>query len=331
MRLTASELADRVLAGDRAGLARAITLTESSLPRHQELAEEILERCLPHTGKALRAGISGVPGAGKSTFIEALGSHLTGERAETVAVLAVDPSSPVTGGSILGDKTRMPQLANDPRAFIRPSPSRGTLGGVTRSTRQAILLCEAAGFRNVLVETVGAGQSEVAVASMTDCFLLLLLPGAGDELQGIKRGVIEMADILVVNKADGDYLAEAKRARRAYETALHLFPRPPHGWQPVVATCSALRREGIREVWDHVLRHRAHMEQSGWFSRRRAEQARLWMRELIEESLRVEFLGNGAVQQRLETIEGMVESGGMSALRAARRLLETFREARKQG
>jgi LAO/AO transport system kinase len=330
LRLTASELAERVLKGDRASLARAITLAESALPGHQELAEEILERCLPHTGKALRVGISGAPGAGKSTFIEALGCHLTQERGETVAVLAIDPSSPITGGSILGDKTRMPALAGEDRAFIRPSPSRGTLGGVTRSTRQAILLCEAAGFRNVLVETVGAGQSDVAVASMTDCFLLLLLPGAGDELQGIKRGVIEMADILIINKADGDYLVEAKRARQAYETALDLFPPPPHGWRPVVATCSALLREGIREIWDHVLRHRAHMEQSGWFKPRRAEQARLWMRELIEESLRAEFFGNGAIQRRLETIESMVESGGMSALRAARRLLETFRDARKE-
>ncbi len=329
MRIGASDVAAGVLAGNRAMLARAITLAESTLPAHQEMSEEILERCLPNTGKAVRLGISGIPGAGKSTFIDALGSYLTGERGETVAVLAVDPSSPVTGGSILGDKTRMPRLANDPRAFVRPSPSRGTRGGVTRATRQAILLCEAAGFHNVLVETVGAGQSEFAVASMTDSFLLLLIPGAGDELQGMKRGIVEMADILVINKADDANERAAEQAKREYESALHLFPPGPHGWRPVVAKCSALKRTGIAEVWDLVLRHRTHMESDGWFARRRAGQSRQWMLELIEESLRAAFLGNRAVCEEMASLEGLVESGEIGAPRATRRLLEAYRGARK--
>ncbi|WP_437490554.1 methylmalonyl Co-A mutase-associated GTPase MeaB [Sorangium sp. So ce1014] len=321
------QLADGLLAGDRAALARAITLAESALPRHQELAEEVLELCLPHSGGAVRLGISGVPGAGKSTFVDALGVHLVRERAETVAVLAVDPTSPVHGGSILGDKTRMPRLASDPRAFIRPSPSGGSLGGVARATRQAILLCEAAGYRNILVETVGVGQSEVAVADMTDCFLLLLLPGAGDELQGMKRGIMELVDLVIINKADGGNEGRAARARSEYEGALHLFPPPPHGFPPVVSVCSAQENRGVREAWELVLRHRAHMQASGWLSRRRAAQARRWLVELIEGHLRETFLRSAAVRARLPGLEGLVEAGALSPLRAARQLLEAWEPA----
>ncbi|WP_437839374.1 methylmalonyl Co-A mutase-associated GTPase MeaB [Sorangium sp. So ce1153] len=323
------QLVDGLLAGDRAALARAITLAESSLQRHQALAEEVLELCLPHSGGAVRLGITGVPGVGKSTFVDALGAHLVRERAETVAVLAVDPSSPVHGGSILGDKTRMPRLASDPRAFIRPSPSGGSLGGVARATRQAVLLCEAAGYRNILVETVGVGQSEVAVAGMTDCFLLLMLPGAGDELQGVKRGIMELVDLVIINKADGGNADRAARARRDYENALHLFPPAPHGWTPVVGVCSAQENRGVREAWEIVLRHRAHMQAGGWLERRRAAQSRRWLFELIEGQLRETFLRSAAVRERMPAMEGLVEAGALSPLRAARELLGAWEPAAK--
>ncbi|KYF86543.1 protein kinase [Sorangium cellulosum] len=324
MKPSPRQLVDGLLAGDRAALARAITLAESSLPRHQALAEEVLELCLPHSGGAVRLGITGVPGVGKSTFVDALGVHLVRERAETVAVLAVDPSSPVHGGSILGDKTRMPRLASDPRAFIRPSPSGGSLGGVARATRQAVLLCEAAGYRNILVETVGVGQSEVAVADMTDCFLLLMLPGAGDELQGVKRGIMELVDLVIINKADGGNADRAARARRDYENALHLFPPAPHGWTPVVGVCSAQENRGVREAWEIVLRHRAHMQTGGWLERRRAAQSRRWLFELIEGQLRETFLRSAAVRERMPAVEGLVEAGALSPLRAARELLDAW-------
>ncbi|WP_437746204.1 methylmalonyl Co-A mutase-associated GTPase MeaB [Sorangium sp. So ce1504] len=329
MRSSPRQLVDGLLAGDRAALARAITLAESSLPRHQELAEEVLERCLPHAGGATRLGITGVPGVGKSTFVDALGVHLVRDREETVAVLAVDPSSPVHGGSILGDKTRMPRLASDPRAFIRPSPSGGSLGGVARATRQAILLCEAAGYRNILVETVGVGQSEFAVADMTDCFLLLMLPGAGDELQGVKRGIMELADLVIINKADGGNVDRAARARRDYESALHLFPPAPHGWAPVASVCSAQEGRGVREAWEIVLRHRAHMQAGSWLLRRRAGQARRWLFELIEGHLREAFLRSAGVRERLSGVEALVEAGSLSPLRAARQLLEAWDPAGK--
>ncbi|WP_437310260.1 methylmalonyl Co-A mutase-associated GTPase MeaB [Sorangium sp. So ce388] len=329
MKPSPRQLVDGLLAGDRAALARAITLAESSLPRHQQLAEEVLELCLPHSGGAVRLGITGVPGVGKSTFVDALGVHLVRERAETVAVLAVDPSSPVHGGSILGDKTRMPRLASDPRAFIRPSPSGGSLGGVARATRQAVLLCEAAGYRNILVETVGVGQSEVAVAGMTDCFLLLMLPGAGDELQGVKRGIMELVDLVIINKADGGNADRAARARRDYENALHLFPPAPHGWTPVVGVCSAQENRGVREAWEIVLRHRAHMQAGGWLERRRAAQSRRWLFELIEMQLRETFLRSAAVRERMPAMEGLVEAGSLSPLRAARELLDAWEPAAK--
>jgi LAO/AO transport system kinase len=248
-------LAERVLDGDRRALSRAITLIESRRPDHQEQAEKLIERLLPATGKAVRLGISGTPGAGKSTFIEALGRRVIGE-GQRIAVLAVDPSSRRSGGSILGDKTRMQRLAQAPEAFIRPSPAGHTLGGVTRRTRAAALACEASGFDLIVIETVGVGQSESAVADMVDCFLLLLAPGGGDELQGIKRGIVELADLVVVNKADGDLLAAASAARADYQAALHLLRPATPAWTPEVLTCSALHDQGIEEVWQAVQRHR---------------------------------------------------------------------------
>ena len=248
-RLPLPRYVEGVLAGDRMLLARAITVIESNLPSDAELAAHLLDALLPHTGKALRVGITGVPGVGKSTFIDALGMYLIAERSENVAVLSVDPSSAISGGSILGDKTRMARLAVAERAFIRPSPSQGHLGGVARRTRETILLCEAAGYRNILVETVGVGQSETADRSMTDFFLLLMLAGAGDELQGMKRGIIEMLDGMAINKADGDNTAKAERARIEYAGALHLLPASADGWTPRVLTCSAIAKEGIAEIW----------------------------------------------------------------------------------
>ena len=279
-RLSIEQYIDGVLAGDRVALARAITVIESQLPADQDLAARLLDALLPHTGNALRVGITGVPGVGKSTFIDTLGMHLIRERGENVAVLSVDPSSPLSGGSILGDKTRMERLAAEERAFIRPSPARGHLGGVARRTRETILLCEAAGYRNILVETVGVGQSETAVRSMTDFFLLLMLAGAGDELQGMKRGIIEMLDGMAINKADGDNKLKAERARVEYAGALHLFPASPNGWIPRVLTCSATQNEGVTDVWEMVLAHRQLLEDNGHLARQRNFQALQWMEEL---------------------------------------------------
>jgi LAO/AO transport system kinase len=321
---------DQYIAGiertDRAVLARAITLVESELPSDEELAAQVIERCLPMAGRARRIGITGVPGAGKSTFIEALGTHLTRQRGETVAVLSVDPSSPISGGSILGDKTRMERLATDDRAFIRPTPSRGHLGGVARRTREAMLLCEAAGYGNVFVETVGVGQSETAIRSMVDFFLLLLLPGGGDELQGIKRGILEMTDLIAINKADGDSARRAERSRRDYESALHLFPAAADGWNARVVTCSALEGSGIPAVWDLVKEHRALMQQNGWFERRRSEQALEWMREALLDGLEREVRRNARVNERFTAMQRDVAAGRISPFRGARDLLTLFRK-----
>src|SRR5512146_1293042 len=288
-RLSPERYVQGVLAGDRTVLARAITVIESELPADGELAARILDGVLPHTGRSRRVGITGVPGAGKSTFIDALGMHLLRDRGENVAVLSIDPSSPLSGGSILGDKTRMERLAVEERAFIRPSPSRGHLGGVARRTRETLLLCEAAGYRNILVETVGVGQSETAARSMTDFFLLLMLAGAGDELQGIKRGIIEMIDGMAINKADGDNERKAERARVEYSSALHLFPASPDGWTPRVLTCSALSGERIADVWQMVLDHRDQLSQHGFLEQRRRAQALEWMHELVKLGLEESF------------------------------------------
>jgi LAO/AO transport system kinase len=315
-----------VLRGDRVTLARAITIVESDLPEDGDLASEVLDGILPYSGKSRRAGITGVPGSGKSTFIDTLGMHLIRERGEKVAVLSVDPSSPVSGGSILGDKTRMERLAHEENAFIRPSPARGHLGGVSRHTREAILLCEAAGYENVLVETVGVGQSETAVRSMTDFFLLLMLSGAGDELQGIKRGIIEMVDAMAINKADGGNEANAESARVKYAGALRLFPASADGWKPRVVTVSALTGKGIPHLWEMILEHRALLESNGYLARRRSAQALEWMRELVVAAVEDILRRDPAVSARLPELEKAVEQGSVSSFAAARKLVSTFLE-----
>ena len=325
-RLPASDYIEGLLRGDRVILARAITVIESDLPSDLQLARQVLDAVLPHTGRSHRVGITGVPGAGKSTFIDALGMHLVRDLSEKVAVLSVDPSSPISGGSILGDKTRMERLSNEERAFIRPSPARGHLGGVTRRTRETILLCEAAGYTNIFVETVGVGQSETAVRSMTDFFLLLMIPGAGDELQGIKRGIIEMLDGMAINKADGDNKARANRARVEYASALHLFPANADGWTPRVLTCSSLHDEGIEEVWRMVRAHREHQTRHGHFDARRRRQSLQWMRELVTLGIEDLFRTNPAVRRRLPQLEQAVAEGRMTAFSAAHELLSTFQK-----
>jgi len=323
-RLPLERYIEGVHAGDRMILARAITLVESHLPSDGELAARLLDALLPHTGHALRVGITGVPGAGKSTFIDALGMHLIQGRDENVAVLSVDPSSAISGGSILGDKTRMEQLAVQERAFIRPSPSGGHLGGVARRTRETILLCEAAGYRNILVETVGVGQSETAVRSMTDFFLLLMLAGAGDELQGMKRGIIEMLDGMAINKADGDNKPKAERARVEYAGALHLFPASADGWTPRVLTCSAISKEGITQIWEMVLEHRALLSSNGFLAQHRSHQALEWMNELTMMGLEELFQQDRAVSARLPYLREEVHGGRVTPFAASRELLSLF-------
>lgn len=323
-RRSCDEYVDGILRGDRTILAQAITLLESTLASDRELAEQVMEAVLPHAGNSVRIGITGVPGVGKSTFIEALGTYLTESRGEKLAVLAIDPSSAVRGGSILGDKTRMAKLGMNERAFIRPSPSRGSLGGVAQRTRETILLCEAAGFGNVFVETVGVGQSETTVASMVDFFLLLMLAGAGDELQGIKRGIMEMCDLMAINKAEGDNKIPAELARREYARALHLFPPPPSGWMPKVVTCSALSGAGIAEIWEVVLAYTELTARNGYFKRRRSDQDRRWMYELIEQGLHDRFTSHPDVRERLPRLEREVAEGRMTSFRAARELLSNF-------
>ncbi len=312
-----------VLAGDRVVLARTITLIESSLPEHEYKAQAVLSSLLPHTGRAHRIGITGVPGAGKSTFIEALGTNLTRE-GHRVAVLAIDPSSSLSGGSILGDKTRMNQLATDPNAFIRPSPSSCTLGGVARKTRETMLACEAAGFDVILIETVGVGQSETVVDEMVDCFLVLMIAGAGDELQGIKRGLLELTDIMAINKADGDNVLRAERARRDYATALHFMRPKIAGWTPPVVTCSALGNTGLHELWKQVLQHRRLLETSGELRARRSRQLARWMWSMVEERLVQAFRQHPAVQTKLSELESAVMQERVTATQAAMDLLSAF-------
>lgn len=309
-----------VLSGNRRILAKTITLVESARLDHQRVAQTVINRLLPHTGKAVRLGISGVPGVGKSTFVESLGSLLV-EKNHQVAVLAIDPSSQRSGGSIMADKTRMERLAANRRAFIRPSPSGGNLGGVARKTRESMLVCEAAGFDVVLVETVGVGQSEITVASMVDFFLMLMLAGAGDELQGIKKGVLELADALAINKADGDNVEKAEKAKRAYENALQLLAPASKTWSPPVLTCSALDMTGIEAIWQRVLDHRQRMSVTGELQARRRTQALDWMGALIDEGLRARFYANPVVRTMLPELRRSVIQGTLDATAAAEKLL----------
>ncbi|NIA71823.1 methylmalonyl Co-A mutase-associated GTPase MeaB [Pelagibius litoralis] len=316
-------LADQIRAGDRRALARAITLIESTKPGHAEESEALLEALLPDSGNSVRIGITGVPGVGKSTFIECFGLQLV-EAGHKVAVLAVDPSSKVSGGSILGDKTRMEELSRHPGAFIRPSPTGGTLGGVARRTREAMLVCEAAGFDVILVETVGVGQSETAVSEMVDIFLLMLLPGGGDELQGIKKGIVELADAVIVNKADGDLAAAAERAAAEYHAALGLLRAANPDWRPPVLRCSALTGAGVAEVWETVQAHRRVMEASGARAARRAAQAGAWMWSEIRDGLLRRFKAHPRVAGELDSLEAEVRAGRTTPTAAARRLIGLF-------
>jgi LAO/AO transport system kinase len=313
-----------VLAGDLATLARTITVIESDLPSDSELAAEILDSLLPHTGKSRRIGITGVPGVGKSTFLDKIGLHIIRERGEKLAVLSVDPSSPVTGGSILGDKTRMEKLSVEANAFIRPSPSRGSLGGVAGRTRETMLICEAAGFNNIWVETVGVGQSEIIVRTMTDFVLLLLLPGAGDELQGIKRGILELVDAIAINKADGEMLERARMARVDYESALHLFAPGAGGWNPPVMLCSAHTGAGIVEIWDCILRHEQFQKENGMRDVVRREQSIAAMRQQISSELETAFRHDPSVAKKLKHVEKEVRDGRMTSFAGAKALLAEF-------
>lgn len=314
------ELVAGILAQDPIALSRAITAVESTAKKHQQQAKEIIEKCLPHANKSIRIGITGVPGVGKSTFIESFGKLLISE-GKRVAVLTIDPSSSISKGSILGDKTRMEALAKEENAFIRPSASGDTLGGVARKTRETIILCEAAGFDVILIETVGVGQSETTVHSMTDFFLLLKLAGAGDELQGIKRGIMEMADTIVINKADGDNLKAAKMARNEFARALHLYPAKESGWSPKTLLCSALQNEGIREIWDVVLQYLETVKANGYFQRKRKEQNRFWLMQTIESQLKSEFYANPSVKKELEKQLKAMDENKTTPFEAAEKLL----------
>ncbi len=321
--LPVDEYVEGIISGNITLLSKAVTLVESSKQEHQELAQKIILKCLPHSGKSVRIGITGVPGVGKSTFIEALGTYITG-RGGKLAVLAVDPSSERSKGSILGDKTRMEKLAGDKNAYIRPSPSAGSLGGVTRKTRETIVLCEAAGFDHVFIETVGVGQSETAVHSMTDFFLLLMLAGAGDELQGIKRGIMEMADLLAINKADGSNHEKALWAKSQYQNALHLFPKRESDWEPQVLTCSAQNNTGIEEVWDKIEEYRQHTLANGYFFNRRNEQSLFRMHETIGEQIKRSFYGNPEIKEKLKELEQKVLTNEKSSFIAAAELLDFY-------
>ncbi len=319
---------EQILQGNRRAIAKAITLLESTRSESFEQGQELLESLLPYAGKALRIGITGVPGVGKSTFIEAFGLFLI-EQGHRVAVLAVDPSSQLTGGSIMGDKTRMNELAQHPEAFIRPSPSSGILGGVARKTRETMLICEAAGYDVVIVETVGVGQSETMVSSMVDLFLLLMLPNAGDELQGIKKGVLELADLVVVNKSDGAQESMAKTAQSEYRKALHLLPSTKTSWTPKILRCSSLEKRGMDEIWEAVKNFREVLQSSGEWKKQRQTQTGKWMWTLVEEGLLKNFRNQPNLQNQIPELEKAVESGKMLATTAARKLLESWQTQSK--
>jgi len=320
-RFYVDQYVDRILAGDRVVLSRAITLAESTLPADQELAQKVIQRLMPHTGHSIRVGITGSPGVGKSTFIEAFGNLLVQEQQKKIAVLAIDPSSQRSGGSILGDKTRMTALATNPAAYIRPSPAGKSLGGVARNTREAVLLCEAAGFNVIIIETVGVGQSETMVHSMVDFFLLLLLAGAGDELQGIKKGIMEMADGLAITKADGANLTKAKKARAEYQQALHLYPLGAAGLAPQVKICSALENTGIAEIWQLITDFIQHTRQTQFFTQKRQEQNLFWLHQAITTGLEDQFFSKLQVQAQLNEMRQKVASGEISPFLAASELL----------
>ena len=321
--LTTDEYVEGILAGNITTLSQAITLVESSNPDHYAQAQEIIERCLPHAGKSVRIGITGVPGAGKSTFIEAIGNMVTSLR-HKLAVLAIDPSSERSGGSILGDKTRMESISHNPDVFIRPSPSAGSLGGVARKTRETIVLCEAAGFDVIFIETVGVGQSETAVHSMVDLFMLLQISGAGDELQGIKRGIMEMADLMVITKADGENIHKAELARTQFQGALRLFPVPESGWRPKVYTSSAVTKAGLEEVWKGVEEYLDHIQRNGYFQHNRNRQNKYWMYETINEALRSSFYRDPAVEGKIADYEQRVLDDKISSFVAAKELLDLY-------
>ena len=351
-KLSVEEYVNGIFSGNRTILSKAITLVESSLHKDQEKSQEIIDACLkyqsayahrqtptsdikhptppspsqsfpPHPSTSIRIGITGVPGVGKSTFIEALGTHLTAQ-GHKLAVLAIDPSSTLSKGSILGDKTRMEELAVDPNAFIRPSPSAGSLGGVARKTRETIILCEAAGYDVIFVETVGVGQSETSVHAMVDFFLLLMLSGAGDELQGIKRGIIEMADAIIINKADGDNLLKAKTARAEYAHALHLFPPSASGWIPLADICSSRTKMGIDNTWNIIQKHHRMMCESGFFIHKRREQNKQILMETIEEGLKHHFFSRKDIQSELMVLEEKISGGKVNPYQAAQKLLEKY-------
>ncbi|WP_396153645.1 methylmalonyl Co-A mutase-associated GTPase MeaB [Flavobacterium sp.] len=320
---TAEELVQGILKGNITDLSRAITLVESTNPEHLTKANEVINGCLPHANKSVRIGITGVPGVGKSTFIEAFGKHLT-SLGKKVAVLAVDPSSTISHGSILGDKTRMEELVKDKNAYIRPSASGETLGGVARKTRETIILCEAAGFDTIIIETVGVGQSETAVHSMVDFFLLLKISGAGDELQGIKRGIMEMADAIVINKADGDNIKKAKLAKTEFNRALHLFPAKKSGWMPTVSTCSAITKEGIDDVWKTISNYLELTQSNAYFQEKRQEQNQYWMMETINEQLKNQFYTHPEIAKLLDEKKKAVQNNEISPFAAAMELLSTY-------
>lgn len=329
--LSVADFVEGIVKGNVTVLSQAVTLVESVKPEHQIVAQEVIEKCLPYSGNSVRVGISGVPGAGKSTSIDVFGLHVLEKYAGKLAVLAIDPSSERSKGSILGDKTRMEKLSVHPKSFIRPSPSAGSLGGVARKTRETIILCEAAGFDKIFVETVGVGQSETAVHSMVDFFLLIQLAGTGDELQGIKRGIMEMADGIVINKADGDNLDRAKLAATQFRNALHLFPAPESGWTPQVLTYSGFYNLGVEEIWTMIYDYIAFVKENGYFEHRRNEQSKYWMYESINERLRDSFYHNPAIEAMLADKEQQVLQGKLTSFVAAKTLLDTYFEGLKRG
>jgi LAO/AO transport system kinase len=320
---TVDEFVNGILSGNRTILSQAITMLESSNTKHSDIAQSIIEKCLPYSARSIRIGITGVPGAGKSTFIETFGKLIT-SNGRKLAVLAIDPSSEHSKGSILGDKTRMERLSTDPYAFIRPSPAAGTLGGVARKTRETIILCEAAGFDTIIVETVGVGQSETAVSSMVDFFLLLMLAGAGDELQGIKRGIMEMADTIAITKADGHNTLIAERAKVEFQTALHLFPLPSSGWKPEVFTCSSFENKGIDTIWNTITEYVRITKHSGYFEERRKQQAVIRMHDTILDTLKGSFYNSAEIKRILPEIEDQLNKGSITSYKAALNMLNTY-------